>query len=84
MAGDSSIVRYNVDGSLDNTFSSDGKQTAKFAISFVKLQQDGKIVVAGGTTLARYNTNGSLDASYSGDGKIENSFDINNIELQGR
>jgi uncharacterized delta-60 repeat protein len=77
------LARYNPDGSLDPTFSGDGKQTTDFGDDLfesydqafgVALQGDGKIVVVGAAALdsfalARYNPNGSLDTSFSGDGK---------------
>jgi uncharacterized delta-60 repeat protein len=76
------VVRYNKNGTLDSSFSDDGKTTTRFgsANSYARtavLQTDGKIVVggvvdSGGTYyagIARYNTNGSLDSTFSGDGK---------------
>src|SRR3712207_1554636 len=64
------LARYNVDGSIDTSFSTDGKVTAdSFTARVVAIQKDGKILVAG-TTLARYNTDGSLDSTFSQDGKI--------------
>ena len=80
-SSDFALARYNSDGSLDTTFSADGKQTTDFGNSdsaaAVTLQGDGKIVAAGqgdGTdgknfALVRYNPDGSLDTSFSGDGK---------------
>jgi uncharacterized delta-60 repeat protein len=77
---DFALVRYNPNGSLDTSFDTDGKVTTDFGDGYdyavaLKLQSDGKIVVAGhsisGTTdfaLARYNTNGSLDNTFSTDG----------------
>jgi len=47
------VVRYNADGSLDNTFDTDGlvltAVTANYSdyANAVQLQSDGKIVVAG-------------------------------------
>ncbi len=75
--GDFALTRYNPNGSLDTTFSGDGKQTTDFGnddgARAVALQADGKIVAAGvgglGVALARYNPNGSLDTTFSGDGK---------------
>lgn len=77
------VVRYNTNGSLDNTFSNDGKLTTPIGASddkawSVALQTDGKIVVAGdswnGTdydfALVRYNADGTLDNSFDGDGKL--------------
>jgi uncharacterized delta-60 repeat protein len=81
------LARYNTDGTLDTTFSSDGKVTTNFSggddfIFGVEVQPgDGKIVVtgrAGGSggqiALARYNTDGTLDTSFSGDGKVTTNF----------
>ena len=80
------LARYNSDGSLDTSFSGDGKQTTDFAgglagATGVALQGDGKIVAVGeiihspgGFALARYNPNGSLDTSFSGDGKQTTDF----------
>jgi uncharacterized delta-60 repeat protein len=82
------VARYNPDGSLDTTFSGDGKQeTAIGFASFAKdveILPDGRIVVAGhsssgGSTgndfaLARYNADGSLDASFDGDGMLTTHF----------
>ena len=82
---DFALARYNPNGSLDTTFSGDGKQTTDFGgedeANGVAIQEDGKIVVVGpqaGTgidfALARYNPNGTLDTSFSGDGKQTTDF----------
>ena len=82
------LARYNPDGSLDTSFSGDGRQTTDFggpgdAANGVALQGDGKIVAVGFScvgvghynfALARYNPNGALDASFSGDGKQTTDF----------
>jgi uncharacterized delta-60 repeat protein len=78
------LARYDPNGSLDPSFSGNGKQTTDFAgrgggYGGVALQPDGKIVAVGrvgvgGFALARYNPNGSLDPSFSGDGKRTTSF----------
>ncbi len=81
------LARYNTDGSLDNTFGVDGKQTTFFEggysiIKSIAIQTDGKIVAGGYAekngqrvfALARYNTDGNLDASFSKDGKQITSF----------
>ena len=76
------IARYNTDGSLDTSFSTDGKVMTDFpggpenALS-AGVDSAGRIVVMGqsyGPTdepilVARYNTDGSLDSSFSGDGR---------------
>lgn len=75
------LARLNTDGSLDTTFSGDGKQITNFGAedfaNSIALQEDGKIVVAGTKStatlstfaLARYNVNGRLDATFNGSGK---------------
>lgn len=80
---DFAVVRYNADGSLDNSFDGDGKLTTPIGTSTdvaksIALQSDGKIVVAGYSNngndfdiaLARYNPDGSLDTSFDVDGKL--------------
>ena len=75
------IARFNTNGSIDNSFDADGKQTtlvgaANNAVYSIALQGDSKIVLAGYTSYAgtnqfavtRYNTNGSLDNSFNGNG----------------
>jgi len=86
---DFAIVRYNSDGSLDNSFSGDGKQTTDFVSgddfgSSVAIQADGKIVMAGviynGTdydfTIVRYlGSSGSV-------GIVDNTyFDLNSASV---
>jgi uncharacterized delta-60 repeat protein len=81
---DFALARYNPGGSLDTSFSSDGKQRTDFpgsgGASGVALQTDGKIVVAGSSdgdvALARYNPNGSLDPTFSGDGRQTTDFGL--------
>jgi uncharacterized delta-60 repeat protein len=74
---DFAIVRLNVDGSLDATFSGDGKIIEPLSGSLdrarsVIIQSDGKIVVAGVANgdfaVVRYAADGTLDTSFSGDG----------------
>jgi len=79
---DFAVVRYNTNGSLDTTFSSDGKVTTAIGsgndgANSVVLQSDGKIVVAGVSfetfevfAVVRYTSTGSEDATFSGDGKV--------------
>jgi uncharacterized delta-60 repeat protein len=82
------IVRYNSDGTLDNSFGVDGKVITDFGSLFdtatsIALQLDGKVVVSGYTdngndtdfAVARYNSNGLLDPAFGANGKI--TTDIN-------
>jgi uncharacterized delta-60 repeat protein len=83
-SGDIAVVRYDEDGSLDTSFSGDGRATAGFTDArgdggrAIAIQPDGKIVAAGGTSggfaLARFEANGSLDATFSGDGVVTTDF----------
>jgi len=72
---DFAVVRYNMDGSLDNSFSGDGLVTTAVSgnndgAGSVAIQNDGKIVAAGinwngsdyDFALVRYNTDGSVDS----------------------
>lgn len=83
------VARYNMDGSLDNTFSGDGKVTENFGVGFAKatsvaIQSDGNIVVGGYTSAAatpgydffmlRYTPTGTLDPTFDGDGKVTTDF----------
>jgi uncharacterized delta-60 repeat protein len=66
------LLRYNSNGSVDNTFGAGGKLTLDFGFK-VSLQSDGKLVVAGscngGIAVARYNSNGTnLDNTFGTDG----------------
>lgn len=77
------IARYNVDGSLDNSFDGDGKQTTSEGLNYsiaesAVLQNDGKIIVAGHRIdiggiytqilASRYLPNGALDNSFGTNG----------------
>ncbi|MGF1936166.1 MAG: DUF4347 domain-containing protein [Nostoc sp. ChiQUE02] len=88
---DFALARYNSDGSLDTSFSSDGKVTTDLGLLAVDIgystavQADGKIIVAGVSNgdfaLARYNSNGSLDTSFSTDGKVTTDFGLLAIDI---
>jgi uncharacterized delta-60 repeat protein len=81
------LARYNPDGSLDTSFSGDGKQALDFNLGYdlataLVIQADGKIVVGGSVDifagdnfgLMRFNADGSLDTSFSGDGMQSTDF----------
>jgi uncharacterized delta-60 repeat protein len=82
---DFSVARYNTDGSLDSTFSDDGKLTTQVVpgtdiATSVAVQDDGRIVVAGvaatvsddNFAVVRYTADGQLDAGFAGGG-IQNT-----------
>jgi len=76
---DFSVVRYNVDGTLDTTFGGTGKVALNFNATTddrgarMLLQADGQIVIAGCTTqggtydlaLARITSSGTLDLTFN-------------------
>ena len=78
------LVRYNADGSLDNSFSDDGitsnASPLQGALAAV-LQGDGKIVVGGSSgsdfAVARFNPDGSLDTTFNGNGSTVTSLSPN-------
>ncbi|KYC42820.1 hypothetical protein WA1_11880 [Scytonema hofmannii PCC 7110] len=79
---DFALVRYNANGSLDNTFGNGGKVMTDFGTGEVArsatLQSDGKIVVVGSANsniaVARYSINGSLDTTFGNGGKVITDF----------
>jgi uncharacterized delta-60 repeat protein len=80
------IVRYNGDGSLDTTFSGDGKQTTEIlglddgdSARYVGVDTQGRILAVGRAdtiggpddyALARYESNGELDPTFGSGGKV--------------
>lgn len=84
---DFAIIRFNPDGSIDNSFGNNG--IIKTAIGSgnddlfsLRVQSDGKILAAGTTDngtfdfcLVRYNSDGSLDNSFGNNGIVITDFD---------
>ena len=79
------IMRYNADGSPDNTFDGDGivQDSSLVTIQSFAIQFDGKIVVVGRKLnatndffVARRNANGSPDTSFGNGGAV--TTDMNN------
>jgi uncharacterized delta-60 repeat protein len=83
-ANNFALARYSTTGSLDMTFSGDGKQTTQFGSlqnSFgnaIAIDGTGRIIVAGNSffdfALARYNSDGSLDNTFDNDGRQTTDF----------
>jgi len=100
LISDFALARYNSDGSLDTSFGGNGKVMTELGGPrdwgwSVKLQADGKILVAGYTgdpaggviALVRYNNDGSLDQSFDGDGMVTTPIGLydtsaNSVTLQ--
>jgi uncharacterized delta-60 repeat protein len=83
------VGRINTDGSMDNSFGSNGFAVTDFGTSTdygeaidMTIQPDNKVIVAGlrnvGVALdfavARYDQNGALDASFDTDGMLNTNF----------
>jgi uncharacterized delta-60 repeat protein len=96
VTSDFALARYHPNGSLDTSFSGDGKLTTNvfggqdYAYA-VAVQTDGKILAAGAAnvnaasffnrfTLVRYNSNGSIDTSFGSAGIVSTDFFGNNSE----
>lgn len=74
------VVRFNSDGSLDETFSGDGIK--KYSYSNVDdsgedlvISADGSIIIAGRTTNATYNIS-TLLVKFTPDGEVDESFGV--------
>ena len=82
VSGDFTLVRYLPDGTLDESFDSDGKVTTDFGGidrgNGIAVQTDGKIIITGVSdndiALARYNSDGSLDTFFGTGGKVITHF----------
>ena len=87
---DFAICRYETDGTLDQSFGSNGKVTTDFygydeEAKCLAIQDDGKILVAGYSydfpnasidfAMVRYLTNGNIDSSFGLNGKVLTFFD---------
>ncbi len=88
-AGDSVILRLNVDGSLDTTFDTDGIRTfalgsSNEAFTDVQIQSDGNIVLVSNTSSAiiRLLTDGSLDSSFDTDGTLNLANNVSAVHIQ--
>jgi len=94
---DIGVVRYNVDGSLDDSFSGDGKVTtpvdAPLDASFQALVvlADGRIIAGGQSAtandgdlaLARYSIDGTLDTTFGSGGKVTTSLSNRGESIRG-
>ena len=82
------LARYNIDGTLDLSFSDGGRMITDFGSTdsgrSIAIQNDDKILVAGyawisgqgyNFALARYTADGRLDPSFGDDGKLTTDFD---------
>lgn len=73
------LVRYNANGSLDNTYGNAGKVQANFQLITSEMQNDEKVIIVGRTqlqngtkhTLLRYQTNGKPDSTFALNGVLD-------------
>jgi uncharacterized delta-60 repeat protein/uncharacterized repeat protein (TIGR01451 family) len=80
-------VRYNTDGTLDNSFGQNGVVTTDLSGAFdradtIELQSDGRILLGGNTT--RTNPNNSSDTAaamvrYNSNGSLDQTFGVGGI-----
>lgn len=80
------LVRYNIDGTLDNSFGTNGITiiataiTCNVGITAISMQTDGKIIASGPNKISNYdfttircNPTGTLDSLFGINGKVETS-----------
>ncbi len=92
------LVRYNIDGSLDNGFGTEGKMYQHIGYGtdeggYIALQKDGKILIAGDCydpdthylaySLSRFNSDGTLDKTFNGMGTVFSLFTLEGDFFQG-
>lgn len=76
-------MRFNTDGSLDTTFGTNGKVftlfgtpgTSSSSANSVKIQDDGKIVLAGLSYISSTNVSSFAVLRYTADGILDTTFD---------
>ena len=81
------LARYNLDGTIDTTFGTEGNGIVISAIGLlgssniitsIDIQNDGKIIAVGNSLIARYDQDGNIDNSFGINGIIELPFSIYN------
>jgi uncharacterized delta-60 repeat protein len=84
---DIAVVRYNADGTLDNTFGTGGIVVTPVGVDVydkayaVAIQQDGKIVVGGASQLPNVNFDWVI-LRYESSGVLDNSFGTGGIVIK--
>ena len=93
---DGILARYNVNGTLDESFSGDGKLILDFgddieSICAAFLQENGALLLSGisgaydsndiNFVLARINSDGSFDSTFDGDGILLSPFNYNYLTI---
>jgi len=90
---DFAVMRYKPDGTLDDSFGSNGAVITSFggggAAYAVTIDGEGRIVAAGFRSdyhdadfaTIRYNSDGTLDDAFGGDGVVTDHVDVLNVAL---
>jgi uncharacterized delta-60 repeat protein len=85
------IIKINPDGSLDNSFGTNGILNHSYPFADLELQADGKFLIGGsqeiseynyGFSITRLNADGSLDNSFNGTGTFTTDISTGNDYLQ--
>lgn len=77
--GEGGLIRYQSDGSVDNSFGVNGIVAYPYYAKSIALSSNGSIVIAGGTT--RNNSEDFIVSRYLGNGTPDTSFDIDGHSL---
>jgi hypothetical protein len=64
------VVRYNLDGSLDNNFGVNGRFLLNFAADTVLVERDGSVLVAGANNILKLTPSGDADDNFGAGGFV--------------
>ena len=62
------LIRYNADGSIDESFASDGRFFLTFDATAVAIAPDGRVIAAGSNTVMRLDPDGGVDDNFGFNG----------------
>ena len=83
-------MRYNTNGSLDNSFDGNGRVlmpvdeeiNANDGIELVEQQPDGKFLIFTWGAIRRYNSDGTVDFNFGINGKVSTSYQVEGAAIQ--
>ncbi len=64
------VVRYNIDGSVDNSFGVNGRFILNFGAQAVAVERDGSVLVASDNTVLKLTPDGDTDDSFGAGGFV--------------
>ena len=80
------VIRYNTDGTLDNSFGNEGKVITAYDLEVnsrkIIVQADGKILTSGTYGYLDYSPS-YMATRYKADGKLDNNFGENGVAFSG-